>query len=124
MHNTALKVYGLKEGYYREKTVYQRLEERQIFTVSNMNIPRIVGWEDDLLSFEMSIVHVPCILDFGGAYIDQPPEHMVRDEMWFDQKSEEFGEYWDDAQAVIREIEFRASIYLADVNTGNIKFSP
>ena len=70
----------------------------------------------------MSIVHVPCVLDFGGAYLDTPPDHMIRDENWQTEKSEDFGEYWEKAQAVIREIEFKANIYLADVNSGNIKF--
>lgn len=37
-------------------------------------------------------------------------------------KAEEFGDNWEEAQAVIREIEFRADIWLADINTGNIKF--
>lgn len=123
-HNTALKVYDLKQGYCREKAIYHRLRDRQVFVVNGMNIPRIVGWDDDLMAFEMSIVHVPCVLDFGGAYLDKAPEHMVRDDMWFEQKKEEFGKHWDEAQAVIREIEYRADIYLADVNSGNIKFTP
>ena len=48
---------------------------------------------------------------------------MVRDEIWREQKKEEFGNNWEEAQAVIREVEHRADIWLADVNTGNIKFS-
>ena len=87
-------------------------------------IPRIVNWDDQLLTFEMSIVHVPCVLDFGGAYLDEPPEHMVRDDFWRKEKSEEFGDNWLEAQEIIKEIEFRGDIWLVDVNTGNIKFQP
>ena len=87
-----------------------------------MSIPRIVGWDDELLTFEMSIVHVPCVIDFGGAYLDTPPDHMTRDAIWETQKSEEFGENWERAKSVIREIEHRVDIWLADINTGNIKF--
>lgn len=120
--NTAIKVYALKEGYFRECAVYKRLEERGIQSIQGLKIPRIMNWDDDLTTFEMSIVHIPCILDFGGAYVDTAPEHLVRDEIWIKEKSEEFGENWDQAVSVIREIEGRADIYLADVNTGNIRF--
>ena len=71
----------------------------------------------------MSIVHVPCMLDFGGAYLDNCPEHLlIRDEEWEVDKKEEFGDNWEEAKAIIREIEIRANIWLADINTGNIKF--
>ena len=123
LHNTAIKAYALREGYRRERDVYARLKERNISSIRGLSIPRIVNWNDSLLVFEMSIVQVPCIIDFGGAYLDTPPPHMHRDELWHEQKAEEFGENWAEAQAVIKEIEYRAGIWLADVNTGNIKFS-
>ena len=122
-HNTAIKVYDLVAGYERELAVYRRLKERHISVIRGLTIPRIISWSDSLCTFEMSIVHVPCIIDFGGAYLDELPQHMLRDEIWTAQKAEEFGAYWNEAQAVIREIEFRADIWLADVNTGNIKFA-
>lgn len=123
LHNTALKVHALKNAYLRERQIYERLKEREIESVKGLKIPRILKWDDNLLAFEMSIVHVPCILDFGGAYLDEPPEHMVRDEFWLSEKSSEFGPNWKEAQAVIRELEYRADIWLADVNNGNIKFA-
>lgn len=122
-HNTAIKVYDLKQGYQRERDVYKRLKERDIRSIRGLSIPRIVNWDDTLYVFEMSVVHVPCVIDFGGASLDSPPDHMIRDEIWKNQKAEEFGNNWQEAQAVIMEIEYRADIWLADVNTGNIKFS-
>lgn len=122
--NTAIKVYNLKEGYERERDVYLRLKERNIQSIRGLTIPRIMRWDDNLYVFEMSVVHVPCMIDFGGAYIDNPPGHMVRDELWREGKAEEFGDNWEEAQRVIREFEHRAGIWLSDVNTGNIKFSP
>jgi hypothetical protein len=122
-HNTAIKAYDLAEGYHREVNIYKRLKERNIQSIRGLNIPRVVNWDDELYIFEMSIVHVPCVLDFGGAYLDAQPDHMVRDEIWFSQKQEEFGNNWEEAQAVIRELEYRAGIWLSDVNTGNIKFA-
>jgi hypothetical protein len=122
-HNTALKVHARKEAYLRERLIYERLKERKVDSVRGLQIPRILNWDDHLCSFEMSIVHVPCVLDFGGAYLDEPPEHMSRDEMWTAQKSDEFGDHWEEAKAVIRELEHRADIWLVDVNNGNIKFT-
>ena len=121
-HNTAIKVYDLVAGYLRERDAYKRLKERGVFAIRGMNIPRVERWDDELYVVEMSVVHVPCVLDFGGAYLDNRPEHMVDDEAWLLQKAEEFGSNWTEAQAIIMELQYRAGIFLADVNTGNIKF--
>lgn len=120
--NSAIKVYSLRQGYERERDVYKRLLDRNIKSIRGLTIPRIKNWDDALYIFEMSVVHVPCILDFGGAYLDKQPEHMTRDEHWLKAKEEEFGKNWEEAQSVIRELEYRADIWLSDVNTGNIKF--
>jgi hypothetical protein len=82
-----------------------------------------MDWDDELFILEMSIVHVPCVLDFGGAYLDKSPDHLVeRNEEWESEKREEFGKNWEEAKIIIREIEQRADMWLADINTGNIKF--
>jgi hypothetical protein len=120
--NTAIKVYSLKQGYERERNVYIRLKERGIDFIQRLALPRIRTWDDNLLILEMSIVHVPCMLDFGGAYLDYLPEHLNRDDVWFKDKQIEFGDNWEEAMSVIREIEHRADLWLADINTGNIKF--
>lgn len=120
--NSAIKVHAQLNGYVRERDVYRRLVTRKVDSVQGLTIPRIKGWDDDLRVIEMSVVHVPCILDFGGAYLDTPPPHVNRDEEWFAEKAKEFGSHWETAQIIIREIEFRAGICLSDVNTGNIKF--
>jgi hypothetical protein len=38
---------------------------------------RILEWDDKLYILEMSIVHVPCVLDFGGAYLDKRLDHFI-----------------------------------------------
>jgi len=119
---SAIKVHNLEIGYKRERDIYARLKERDIQSIRGFMIPRIINWDDAIWIFEMSIVHVPCILDFGGAYLNEAPAHMNRDEYWEQQLSEDFGENWSEAKAVLREIEYAADIYIADVNTGNIKF--
>ncbi len=120
--NTALKIHAMPVGYQRELAVYQRLKEEKIHVIRGLQVPRLVAFDDKLLAIEMSIVHVPCLLDFGSAYLDEDPEHVRFDSHWFSEKEEEFGENWEEAQAVIRELMGRVGIFLADVNTGNIKF--
>lgn len=122
-NNSAIKVYDLFDGYTRERNVYIRLKERLIFSIQNFKVPRLLNWDDDLFALEMSIVHVPCVLDFGGAYLDNVPKHLpVRDEEWEKEKIEEFESNWEDAKSIIREIELKGDLWLADINTGNIKF--
>lgn len=120
--NTAIKVYDRPEGFARERDVYCRLRDRKIDSIRGLTIPRIRSWNNELLVFEMSVVHVPCIIDFGSTYLDECPEHLLRDEEWHAEKAEDFGEYWQEAQRVIRELEFRGSLWLADVHPNNIKF--
>ena len=90
--------------------------------MQGFQIPRIRNWDDNLYVFEMSVVHVPCILDFGGAYLDEAPDHMTRDTEWQKSKAEEFEQNWEQAQSIIRELEHRGGLWLSDVNTGNIRF--
>ncbi len=112
----------MDQGYQRERDVYVRLRERGIDSVQRLALPRIKTWHDELFILEMSIVHVPCMLDFGGAYLDPCPEHLNRNEDWLREKQIEFGVTWEEAMSVIREIEYRGNLWLADINTGNIKF--
>lgn len=118
---SAIKVHARNDGYSRERDVYLRLRDRSVDSVQGLTVPRLLHWDDGLRVLEMSVVHVPCILDFGGTYLDIAPPHMCRDDQWQLEKAEEFGANWERAQSVIREIEHRAAIWLSDVNIGNIK---
>ena len=80
--NSAIKVHSLKQGFVRELSIYLRLQERRIDNIRGLIVPRLLNFDKELLVLEMSIVHVPCILDFGGSYLDEAPEHVVRDEEW------------------------------------------
>lgn len=119
--NSAIKVYNLTSGYFREVSVYRRLADRNIQSVQGFVIPRLFNWDDELFVFEMSVVHVPCIIDFGGAYLTWQ-EHVVRNDAWISEKSKEFGVNWERAHSIIRELEYKADICLSDVNSNNIKF--
>lgn len=85
-------------------------------------VPQLVDYDDEMLAIEMTIVSPPFCLDFGGAYLDRPPDYSA--EVWADwrqQKSEAFEENWPAAQRIIADFE-TYGIYIADVNPGNIKF--
>ena len=82
----------------------------------------ITGYDDELWVIEMTIVSRPFVLDFAGAYLDQPPdysEEVLAD--WLAEKKEQFGSRWPEVQAIIRALE-NYDIYMADVNPGNVSF--
>lgn len=121
---TALKVHHLIQGYHRELSAYQRLREREMHVIQSMDIPLLLNYKEEFLCLELSIVHAPCILDFGGAYLDRIPEHVCRDEEWHERMQEEFGKNWHAALSVIKEFESKTGVFLADINAGNIRFEP
>jgi hypothetical protein len=86
-------------------------------------VPQLISHDDEFLAIEMTIVSPPFCLDFGGAYLDRPPDYSP--EVWDDwrkMKSEAFEENWPTVQNILAEFE-SLGIYIADVNPGNIKFA-
>lgn len=75
------------------------------------------------MAIEMEVVSPPFCLDFGGAYLDQPPDYSP--EVWRDwekSKSEDFQENWPAVKNILATFE-TFGVYIADVNPGNIKFA-
>ena len=79
---TAIKALSLQATYQREVAAYERLAERKISKLHGLNVPELLGYDEELLVIEMTIVQPPFLLDFGKAYVDRQPP------------------YWDDAQLV------------------------
>jgi hypothetical protein len=77
--------------------------------------------DDELWVIEMEIVSQPYLLDFAGAYLDEPPDYSedILAE-WDAEKREQFGSQWPRVQAVLRALE-EHGIYLVDVNPGNVR---
>lgn len=118
----AVKFHHRKEGYDRELKAYLRLADLNISDIGGHRVPILVGYDNALLAIEMTIVTPPFCLDFGGAYLDQPPDYSL--EVWKDweqMKSEVFEEDWPKVESLLAEFR-RYGIYIADVNPGNIKF--
>ena len=119
----AVKFHLREVAYYREVGVYRRLQELNINEVCGHEVPLLLNCNDELLAFEMTIVRPPFILDFGGAYLDRPPDYS--EEVWDDwrvQKAEAFEENWLAVEEILAT--FRLfGIFIADVNPGNIRFT-
>ena len=62
-------------AYNREIGGFLRLQDLQVDEVCGHMVPLLIGCDDDLLAIEMTIVSPPFCLDFGGAYLDQPPDY-------------------------------------------------
>ncbi|QEG25232.1 hypothetical protein [Mariniblastus fucicola] len=119
----AVKFHNRKIAYERELAVFLRLKDLEINDVRGHSIPDLIGYDDELLAIEMTIVSPPFCLDFGGAYLDRPPDYtpeVWRD--WEEMKSMAFEENWPAVKKILSTFE-AFGIYIADVNPGNIKFS-
>ena len=127
IHESAIKVHAQRDAYLRERDCYHRLTDREVIRIQGLAVPRLLGTDDELLAIEMALVHPPFVLDFGGAYLDQPPSHMLDPEIrsnWLAEKQEQFAENWSKVESILDELQRRYEIFVADVNPGNIQFKP
>lgn len=119
---TALKIHERSQPYTRERDVYLRLRDLEITEIYGHNVPILLEFDDTLLAIEMSVVVRPFLLDFGGAYLDQPPDY--EDDIlnqWELEKQEQFEGNWPKASRILARLR-NYGIYVADVNPGNIGF--
>lgn len=118
----AVKVHERGPDYVRERDVYLRLRANGVTAVRGCGVPAMIAFDDDLWVIEMTVVERPFLLDFAGAFLDQPPD--FSDEVladWIVDKRDQFGARWPEAQAVVHSLE-RYGIFMIDVNPGNVSF--
>lgn len=121
--HSAVKACHSETEFTRERDVYFRLQECGLTTVRSCKLPELLEYNDDLWIIEMTIVTRPFCLDFGGAYLEKPPdfsEEVMAD--WQAEKIEQFGKHWPEVQAIIAVLEVHG-IYLMDVHPKNIAFA-
>lgn len=119
---TALKIHERRTPYFRERDVYLRLQDLGMDEVEGHHIPVLIDIDDELWAIEMSIVTRPFVLDFGGAYLDNPPDYgEAVMEQWERDKQEQFEANWPHAASILETLK-SYGIYVADVNPGNIGF--
>lgn len=119
---TAVKIHRREIAYQRELRVYLRLRDLEVTQVCGHDVLILLAYDDSLLALEMTTVSPPFCLDFGGAYLDRPPDYS--DEVWDDwliQKSEAFEDNWPMVEEILSDFRLMG-IFIADVNPGNIRF--
>lgn len=119
---SAIKIHERKSPYQRERDVYLRLREHQIHEIHGCHVPQLLRFDDVLWVIEMEVVTRPFVLDFAGAYLDEPPDYpaeVLAD--WRAEKQEQFGDRWPEVQAVLAVLK-RYGIHMVDVSPGNISF--
>jgi len=119
----AVKFHDREVAYHRELAVFLRLRDLDISEVCGHRVPILIDFDDELLAIEMTIVSPPFCLDFGGAYLDRPPDYTpeVWDD-WREMKAEAFGDHWPAVENILDEFK-SFGVFIADVNPGNIKFA-
>jgi hypothetical protein len=120
---SAIKALHSAEFYFRERAVYQRLQDALVTDVMGFHVPQLIRFDDSLLVIEMTIVTRPFVLDFASAYLDRRPD--FAEEIWTQwetEKREQFGERWTKVRAVLAALE-EIGIYLTDVTPGNVAFA-
>src|ERR1700722_5440197 len=103
---TAVKAHERERFYVRERDVYLRLLEHWVTFFSGGAVPEFLGFDDVLWVIEMTIVSRPFVLDFAGAYLDEPPdfsEEVMAE--WRAEKEEQFGSRWPEVQSSLRALE-------------------
>ena len=102
----AVKFHERERAYYQELAVYLRLRDLQIDTICGHVVPQLLDYDDAILALEMTIVSPPFCLDFGGAYLDRPPDFSP--EVWADwreMKSEAFEDNWPRVELILAEFQ-------------------
>jgi len=120
---SAIKVHQRQPDYLRERDVYLRLRDQGVKSIRDCHVPQLLHFDDELQVLEMTVVTRPYVLDFAGAFLDQPPdfsEEVLAE--WRAEKEEQFGPQWPEVVAILGVLE-SYGIYLADVNPNNIWLS-
>ena len=121
--NSAVKVSHRETEYLRERDVYFRLQELGVTTIRTCEVPQLLEYDDELWIIEMTVVTRPYCLDFGGAYLENPPdfsEEVMAD--WRAEKIEQFGDDWPEVERILAILEANG-IFLIDVHPKNISFA-
>lgn len=119
---TAVKALERSASYQRERDAYLRLQQQGVVEIEGFTVPQLIAYHDTLQVVEMTIVFLPCILDFAKAYVDRPPDYpaeAIAD--WEADTADMFGEDWATVQSILGWL--RADgIHYFDAKPGNIRF--
>ncbi|MGI8981954.1 MAG: hypothetical protein ACR2FY_22205 [Pirellulaceae bacterium] len=123
--NSAIKVIERNETYLRERDCYRRLLEDEVAVLAGFVVPYLIDYDNILQVVEMSIVAPPCVLDFGKAYLDQPPDFSddALVDLWADREELYEPHQWPLVRKVLAALRGHG-IHYFDPQPGNIRFPP
>jgi len=122
---SAIKSFGRREPFERERAVYERLASHGIGgeqTVLGHSVPMLRGSDDSLLVLEMTLVERPFVLDFASATLDEPPA--FPEEVWVERLAhyrEIFGDHWPTVRQIVAAFG-SVGVHLLDLSLNNIGF--
>ncbi len=120
---SALKVFARQDTYERERNCYRRLFENDVKRLAGFHVPELLDYSNTHCAIEMTIVKPPCVLDFGKAYVDSPPDYSAEalteaEEMERELFSEE---QWKQVR-LVRAALLRYGIHYFDARPSNVMF--
>lgn len=122
--DSVVKVCRRQSAYTHERDVYFRLRQRQLYQLQGFRLPRLLDFDDRLLTLELTYIRPPYLLDFGAAALDQcPPGFDPYDPHWIAEQSRKFDRDWPDVQRLLDALR-QYGIYYTDVHTQNIRVRP
>lgn len=89
----AIKAFERDRAFRAELQCYHRLRERSITRLNGFAIPTLLGFSRDFRVIEMDLVAPPSLLDFGKAYVDNPPDYVsdpIKMRQWREEGRERF----------------------------------
>lgn len=118
---SAIKVFERRKNYEIELGCYEILDAHKVTEVYGFNIPQLIGWSEELLIIEMTIVKPPFILDFGKSSLYFKPEYPSDAVDHYQRQLEEtFGEYLPQVELALSYLESLGIFYI-DASGNNIK---
>jgi hypothetical protein len=95
---SALKKLRTLELYRRELRAYKLLDELSIAELEGFSLPRLLGYDEEALLIEMTIVTPPYLLDFASTHDEVEMEFLAfTDEIWAEREqhwADVFGDQW------------------------------
>jgi hypothetical protein len=120
---SAIKSCYRRDTYDRERDSYRRLFEHSVRKLADFDVPELMNYQNDLQIIEMTIVFPPCILDFGKAYVDSPPDYSSEALVEAEAAERELftEEQWKQVR-LVRAALLRYGIHYFDARPSNIMF--
>lgn len=125
---TALKVFEREQNFNAELKSYQILQALQVEQIEGFSIPQLLGFDEDRLVIELTIVTAPYLLDFGKVHFSPPdfPSDAVAHDL--QRCEEDFGEYWPIVLSALYDLQSMGIWYVdakpSNINWDGLKIAP